>query len=217
MSRIRVLVVDDHDIVRYGIVSALALSGRIDVVGEASNGPKALELYRDVRPDVVLMDISMPDMSGLDVCERIREEDAAARVLFLTMHQSPEYLNQALRAGAVGYLLKTSGVSEILAAIEDAHAGKTVFSEPVEKMMAEQYVRNATMAPILPSEDTLRLTRRELEILRHIVDGGTSQQIAEVLHISPRTVEAHRANLMQKLGLKNTAALVKYAVAKGLV
>lgn len=217
MSSIRVVVVDDHDIVRFGIVTALRMSDRIDVVGEASDGTEALNLYDRLKPDVMLMDISMPDINGLEACVRILQQDAKARILILTMHQSPEYLNQALKAGACGYLLKTASAPEIVAAIDHAYAGRSVFSEPVEKMMAEQYVRHATSASIRGAEEPLRLTRRELEILRHIVDGGTSQQIAETLHISPRTVEAHRANLMQKLGLKNTAALVKYAVANQLV
>lgn len=217
MSRIRVMVVDDHDIVRYGLVSALRMSDRIDVVAEAGTGSDALDRYARFSPDVVLMDISMPEMSGIEVCERIRSEHEDPRVLFLTMHQSPEYLNQALKAGACGYLLKTASVPEIVSAIESAHAGERVFSEPVEKLMAQQYVRHATQAQGRGSEEPLKLTRRELEILRHIVDGSTSLHIADLLHISPRTVEAHRANLMQKLGFKNTAALVKHAVANGLV
>lgn len=217
MSRIRVLVVDDHDIVRYGIVSALRLSDRIDVVAQAATAVEALTEYERLRPDVVLMDISMPDLSGIEVCERIRHRFPETRVLFLTMHQSPEYVNQALKAGACGYLLKTAGVPEIVSAIEEAHAGNRVFSEPVEKLMAQQYARVAVQTGNREAIEPLRLTRRELEILRHIVDGDTSQRIADILHISPRTVEAHRANLMQKLGLKNTAALVKFAIASGLV
>jgi DNA-binding NarL/FixJ family response regulator len=217
MSRIRVLVVDDHDIVRYGIVSALRMSDRIDVVAQAATAVEALTEYERLRPDVVLMDISMPDLSGIEVCERIRHRFPETRVLFLTMHQSPEYVNQALKAGACGYLLKTAGVPEIVSAIEEAHAGNRVFSEPVEKLMAQQYARVAVQTGNREAIEPLRLTRRELEILRHIVDGDTSQRIADILHISPRTVEAHRANLMQKLGLKNTAALVKFAIASGLV
>jgi DNA-binding NarL/FixJ family response regulator len=217
MSRIRVLVVDDHDIVRYGIVSALRLSDRVDVVAQAATAVEALTEYERLRPDVVLMDISMPDLSGIEVCERIRHRFPETRVLFLTMHQSPEYVNQALKAGACGYLLKTAGVPEIVSAIEEAHAGNRVFSEPVEKLMAQQYARVAVQTGNREAIEPLRLTRRELEILRHIVDGDTSQRIADILHISPRTVEAHRANLMQKLGLKNTAALVKFAIASGLV
>jgi DNA-binding NarL/FixJ family response regulator len=217
MSRIRVLVVDDHDIVRYGIVSALRMSDRIDVVAQAATAVEALTEYERLRPDVVLMDISMPDLSGIEVCERIRHRFPETRVHFLTMHQSPEYVNQALKAGACGYLLKTAGVPEIVSAIEEAHAGNRVFSEPVEKLMAQQYARVAVQTGNREAIEPLRLTRRELEILRHIVDGDTSQRIADILHISPRTVEAHRANLMQKLGLKNTAALVKFAIASGLV
>jgi len=217
MIRIRVQVVDDHDIVRYGIVSALRLSDRIDVVAQAATAAEALTECERLRPDVVLMDISMPDLSGIEVCERIRTRFPDTRVLFLTMHQSPEYVNQALKSGACGYLLKTAGVPEIVTAIQEAFAGNHVFSEPVEKLMAQQYARVAVQGGSRESNEPMRLTRRELEILRHIVDGDTSQRIADILHISPRTVEAHRANLMQKLGLRNTAALVKFAIASGLV
>jgi two-component system response regulator NreC len=216
MSRIRVLVVDDHDIVRYGIVSALSLSEGIDVVAQAATGVAALSECERLQPDVVLMDISMPDQSGMEACERILQTFPETRILFLTMHQSPEYLNQALKAGACGYLLKTAGVPEIVSAIQEAHAGNRVFSEPMEKLMAQQYAHMTVQTGHRESVDPLRLTRRELQILRHIVDGDTSQRIGEILHISPRTVEAHRANLMQKLGLRNTAALVKFAVASGL-
>lgn len=216
MSRTRVFVADDHDIVRYGIVSALSATDKIDVIGESSTGVDTIRLVADLKPDVCLLDISMPDQNGLETCAVIRKSAPSTRVLILTMHQSPEYLNEALKAGAGGYLLKTASVSEIIAAIEGVHAGRAVFSDPIERIMTEQYVLNATSAMLKSNEEPVRLTRRELEITKLIVDGKTSQQIADELFISPRTVEAHRANLMQKLGLKNTAALVRYAVANGL-
>jgi len=216
MSKIRVLIADDHDIVRFGIVTVLNASDLIEVVGEVSNGDEALESYSRLLPDVCLLDISMPKMSGIESTIAIRKEHPEAVILILTMHQNEEYLNQALKAGAAGYLLKQSSIKELVAAIDDVHQGRTVFSEPIAKLMADQYVRHAISGIDSISEDAIRLTRREKEITKLIVDGKTSQEIADILFISPRTVEAHRANLMQKLGLKNTAALVKFAVANGM-
>jgi DNA-binding NarL/FixJ family response regulator len=216
MRKIRVLIADDHDIVRFGIVTVLNASDLIEVVGEVSNGDEALESYSRLLPDVCLLDISMPKMSGIESTIAIRKEHPEAVILILTMHQNEEYLNQALKAGAAGYLLKQSSIKELVAAIDDVHQGRTVFSEPIAKLMADQYVRHAISGIDSISEDAIRLTRREKEITKLIVDGKTSQEIADILFISPRTVEAHRANLMQKLGLKNTAALVKFAVANGM-
>jgi DNA-binding NarL/FixJ family response regulator len=216
MSKIRVLIADDHDIVRFGIVTVLNASQRIEVVGEVANGEEALESYARLLPDVCLLDISMPKMSGIESTIAIRREHPNAVILILTMHQNEEYLNQALKAGAAGYILKQSSIKELVAAIDDVHQGRTVFSEPIAKLMADQYVRHAISGIDSISEDAIRLTRREKEITKLIVDGKTSQEIADILFISPRTVEAHRANLMQKLGLKNTAALVKFAVANGM-
>lgn len=216
MSKIRVLIADDHDIVRFGIVTVLNASTQVDVVGEVANGEEALQAFTSIRPDVCLLDISMPGMSGIETATEIRKQHPDAAILILTMHENEEYLNQAIKAGASGYILKQSSIKELVAAIQEVHNGKTVFSEPIAKLMADQYVRQAISGHSSKQSDAIRLTRREKEITKLIADGKTSQEIADVLFISPRTVEAHRANLMQKLGLKNTAALVRYAVANGL-
>lgn len=216
MNRIRVVIADDHDIVRFGIVTVLNASPAIEVVAEVTNGEEALEAYTRLQPDVCLLDISMPGMSGIETATEIRKRHPNAVILILTMHQNEEYLNQALKAGASGYILKQSSIKELVSAIQDVHHGRTVFSDPIAKLMAEQYVRQAVSGHESSDIVAIRLTRREKEITKLIVDGKTSQEIADVLFISPRTVEAHRANLMQKLGLKNTAALVKFAVANGL-
>lgn len=216
MNRIRVVIADDHDIVRFGIATVLNASPAIEVVAEVTNGEEALEAYTRLQPDVCLLDISMPGMSGIETATEIRKRHPGAVILILTMHQNEEYLNQALKAGASGYILKQSTIKELVSAIQDVYHGRTVFSDPIAKLMADQYVRQAVSGHESSDNDTIRLTRREKEITKLIVDGKTSQEIADVLFISPRTVEAHRANLMQKLGLKNTAALVRYAVANGL-
>jgi two-component system response regulator NreC len=216
MNKIRVVIADDHDIVRFGIVTVLNASPAIEVVAEVTNGEEALDAYTRLLPDVCLLDISMPGMSGIETATEIRKRHPNAVILVLTMHQNEEYLNQALKAGASGYILKQSSIKELVSAIQDVHHGRTVFSDPIAKLMADQYVRQAVSGQESSEFDAIRLTRREKEITKLIVDGKTSLEIADVLFISPRTVEAHRANLMQKLGLKNTAALVKFAVANGL-
>ncbi len=215
MNKIRVLVADDHDIVRFGIVSVLNTSKEIQVVADVATGDEALTAYTRLKPDVCLLDVSMPGKSGIETATEIRKLDPNAKVLILTMHQNEEYLSQALKAGASGYILKNSSIKELVKSIGQVMKGDTVFSESVGKWMADQYVKNATMGAGAMDE-LMSLTRREKEITKLIVDGKTSQEIADILFISPRTVEAHRANLMQKLGLKNTAALVKFAVANGL-
>lgn len=216
MNKIRVLIADDHDIVRFGIVTVLNASPWVEVVGEVTNGEEALAAFATLNPDVCMLDISMPGMSGIETATAIRKQHPDAVILILTMHQNEEYLNQALKAGAAGYILKQSSIRELVSAIRDVHQGRTVFSEPIAKLMADQYVKQAVFGTDLTVDSAIRLTRREKEITKLIVDGKTSQEIADVLFISPRTVEAHRANLMQKLGLKNTAALVRFAVANGL-
>lgn len=217
MKKIRVLIADDHDIVRFGIVTVLNASELIEVVGEVTNGEEALESFSALIPDVCLLDISMPKMSGIETAIAIRKKYPKAVILILTMHQNEEYLNQALKAGAAGYILKQSSIKELVSAIRDVHEGHSVFSDPIARLMADQYVRQAVSGKESHDDEEIRLTRREKEITKLIVDGKTSQEIADVLFISPRTVEAHRANLMQKLGLKNTAALVRYAVSHGLI
>ena len=217
MNKIRVLVVDDHDIVRYGICSVLKSSADIEVVGEASNGVIAVQKYNELTPDVILLDISMPEMNGIETTRNIIKNHADARILILTMHLNEEYLNQVLSAGASGYILKNTDIGEMLNAIRSVAEGKQIFSAPISSIMTEKYVRSAQYKHDDGDSNTPNLTKRETEILQKIADGKTSQEIAEVLFISPRTVDTHRANLIQKLGVKNSAGLVRYAIENQLV
>ena len=217
MNKIRVLVVDDHDIVRYGICSVLKSSADIEVVGEASNGVIAVQKYNELTPDVILLDISMPEMNGIETTRNIIKNHADARILILTMHLNEEYLNQVLSAGASGYILKNTDISEMLHAILMVAVGKQIFSAPISSIMTEKYVRSAQYKHDDGDSNAPNLTKRETEILQKIADGKTSQEIAEVLFISPRTVDTHRANLIQKLGVKNSAGLVRYAIENQLV
>ncbi len=217
MNNIRVLVVDDHDIVRYGICSVLKSSSDVDVVGEASNGVQAVSLFEELMPDVMLLDISMPEMNGIETTRTIIKKYPDARILILTMHLNEEYLNQVLSAGASGYILKNTEIGEMLNAIRSVAQGKQIFSAPISSIMTEKYVRSAQYGSDHKDSGQPNLTKRETEILQKIADGKTSQEIAEVLFISPRTVDTHRANLIQKLGVKNSAGLVRYAIENQLV
>jgi two-component system response regulator NreC len=217
MSKIRVLVADDHDIVRYGICSALKSSADVEVVGEASTGRQAADKYEILKPDVILLDISMPDMNGIETTREIIKNHPAAQVLILTMHLNEEYLNQVINAGALGYLLKNADIEEMLSGIRMVAKGKQVFSGEIARLMTEKYIRTAQDGYDGKSMNAPRLTRREKEILQKIAEGKTSQEIADILFISPRTVDTHRANLIQKLGVKNSAGLVRYAIEHNLL
>jgi len=215
MKKIKVLVADDHEIVRYGICSVISTADDIEVVAEAPNGEEAVQRFKEQDPDVCILDIAMPDLNGIETTREIRSYDAHAKIMILTMHLNEEYLKQALNVGALGYLLKNSSKKELLEGIRKVAKGEKVFSEPISKMMAERYIRQARHND--REKESVNITNREKEILRLIVDGYTSHEIAQILHISPRTVDTHRANLMQKLDIKNTAALVRYAIEHGHV
>ena len=216
MGLIRVLLADDHDIVRFGISSVLHTAKDIEVVAEASSGPQTVERFRQVQPDVSIIDISMPETSGIKNTHKLIEEDSRAKILILTMHMNETYLNQVLKAGALGYLLKNSAKNELLEGVRKVNRGETVFSESISRMMTEKYISEARYDQEQQDEE-INITTREAEILRLIADGLTSQEIANKLYISVRTVDTHRANLMQKLKVKNTAALVRFAIENGYV
>ena len=221
----RVLLADDHDILRQGLKLLLSLQPEeIEVVGEARTGREAVELARTLQPDVVVMDITMPDMDGLEACRTIHQQQPTSQVLMLTMHESEEYFLQALRAGAAGYLIKKAAPTELRMAIS-AIAQGGAFLYPG---LAKALIRNFIERPSIVSSDTretardnaaqLRsLTPRELEVLKLVAEGYTNQEIADQLVVSIKTVQAHRANVMEKLGLHNITHLVRFAVRAGLI
>jgi len=213
MARIRVLVADDHTIVRQGLVGILKSSDDVEVVGEAADGAEAVAKATKLKPDVVVLDVSMPHLSGLEAARRIREALPATRVLGLTMHDNEEYVLKMVRAGASGYLLKDSAASELIAGIRALKSGKVYFGPHASRALAEAYQSDRP----LPEDPYERLTDREREIFQLVVEGKTNAQIADMLCISPKTVDNHRTRLMDKLGVHGTADLVRFAAKHKLL
>ncbi|MEX0684863.1 MAG: response regulator transcription factor [Balneolales bacterium] len=210
MKPITVLIADDHYLVRYGIKSVLEKAEGINVIGEAGSGQEAIELYEELNPDVSVIDITMPNLNGIETTRSIIKKDPDAKILILSMHVNEEYLNHVLNAGARGYLFKNCGTVELTDGVRAVAAGEKIFSKRISELMAQRYVKQQS-----DNGETTTLTPREKEILELISQGNTSQKIADLLIISPRTVETHRTNLMRKLDIKNTAGLVRYAIENG--
>jgi DNA-binding NarL/FixJ family response regulator len=208
-----VLLADDHTLVLAGIRGLLAHVAGVEVVGQAEEGHEALRLTETLRPDVVLLDIGMPGLNGLEVAQRLNRFDPAIRVIILSMHASEEYVLKALRAGAAGYLLKGSAVAELEVAIRSAARGDLYLSPPVSKSVVDAYVSRTGAAP----DPLAALTPRQREILQLVAEGHTSKEIATRLGLSYRTVETHRNQLMKRLGVTDVTALVRLAVRVGLV
>ncbi len=215
MSRIRTLVVDDHTLVRQGIVGLLESQPDIEVVGQVGTGRDALEVCRSLAPDVILMDVAMPGISGLDATREIKLQHPAIQVVILTIHDREDYLFQALRAGASGYVLKGADVQDLLAAVRSAHRGEVYLYPAVTRKLVGDYLRRARSGEDRATWDGL--TDREREILGLIAQGRTSPEIAGELTLSPHTVQSHRDHIMAKLGLHSKAALIRYAIERGLV
>jgi DNA-binding NarL/FixJ family response regulator len=213
MSAIRVLLADDHTLVRAGIQGLLQGLPGVEVVGEAGDGQEALRLAEALRPDVVLMDVGMPGLNGLEVAGRLATLDASIRVIILSMHTSEEYVLRALRAGCAGYLLKASAVAELEVAVRAVARGESYLSPAVSKRVVDDYVSRTGGA----TDPLDALTPRQREILQLAAEGHSSKEIAERLGVSYRTVEAHRAQLMERLGVHDLAGLVRFAVRVGLI
>ena len=214
MPKIRVLVVDDHTVVRDGICALLALAGDMEVVGEAANGSEALKMAKELEPDVVLMDMAMPIMGGLEATRRICRELPKTRVLVLTQYDDKEYVFPVIEAGACGFISKEAASSELASGIRAVHHGDSYLSPSVAKLLIEDYRQ---MQGRVSQEPYNQLTDRERDVLKLVAEGYTTLQIADMLVVSPKTIEGHRTNLMAKLGIHNRTDLVKYAVRKGII
>jgi DNA-binding NarL/FixJ family response regulator len=212
----RVVLVDDHTMLRHGLRQTLREHG-FDVVGEASNGRSGAQLVRELRPDVVVMDLDMPQMNGIEATRSIVEADPGARVLMLTISTDDDDVLDALAAGACGYLLKSAPADEIVRAIEAAGAGDSTISPQIATRLVARVRATARTPASRQSESGSTLTARELEILRLIVDGRENSEIAELLVISPSTAKNHVAHVLDKLGMQNRVQAAVYAVRAGLV
>jgi two-component system, NarL family, response regulator NreC len=216
MDKIRVLLADDHTLIRSGIATLLQSNKDFQVVGEAEDGEEAVRKTGELKPTVVVLDLSMPKLSGIEATKQIRKKYPDVNVLVLTMHENEEYVYQILKSGAAGYVLKSAGKDELIAAIRAAARGDKFFSPRISQIMAEGYVRRVEQAATEMEQGDIPLTRREREVLALVVDGLTNQQIADQLFISPRTVDTHRTNIMQKLNIHDLANLVRYAIEHGI-
>ena len=210
-KRIKLLVVDDHPVVRKGICSCLARHAHLLVAGEAANGEEAIRLSRELVPDIVLMDIDMPEMNGLTVTEMLRKEIPKIKVLVLSMHSNSEYVTRIIQSGASGYVLKDAPTEELVRAIDMVNAGEAFFSPEVARVALNKYVRGTA------DNAAAQLTNREREVLIQIAEGLSNKEIASKLGVGVRTVETHRERIMRKLNIHSVAGLTKFAISQGLV
>jgi two-component system response regulator NreC len=214
-EKYRVVVVEDHAIIREGLRSLLSSTKEFDIVGEAGDGREAIRCIEELKPDLVLTDLSMPTMDGMDVIENIKKQSPKTKVIALTVHRGEEYVLATLKAGADGYVLKEATYPELMMAIRSVLKGKHYLSPEISGKLIEGYLEGRKSATIQSVWETL--TKRERGILKLIGEGHKNKDIAEQLYISVNTVEKHRSNIMEKLNLHSTAALVAYAIEKGLV
>lgn len=207
MNKYKILIADDHAMIRDGIKALLKHSKEYQVVAEAATGVEAIEKYQAIRPDLVILDISMPEMNGMDASKNILENDPEARIIMLSMHDDEEYISKCIEQGVKGFVVKEESGKELDYAIRSVLEGKNYFSNHVQQVIVNRYTNAA--AKRKQKETDVKLTTREVEIVKLISEGLTSQEMADKLFISPRTVETHRANLMKKVGVKNSIELVK--------
>jgi len=214
MSMIRVLLADDHRILREGIRALIEDQDDMQVVGEAEDGLAAVKKVAQLQPDVVVMDIAMPLLNGLEATRQIHRDYPRVRVLILTMHENEEYIRQVLAAGALGYVLKDAAARDLLGAIRSVYQGEAVLSPAITRLVIEDYLR---WGDIRPEDTTDGLTAREREVLQLIAEGYTNKEIAGILSLSVKTVQSHRTNLMNKLDLHDRGELIKYAIQKKII
>jgi DNA-binding NarL/FixJ family response regulator len=214
MGMITIVLADDHHIVRQGLLRLLEEEPDFKVVGDTGDGEEAIRLCKQLKPDVLVVDIMMPGINGLEVTRQIAKRLPQTKIVVLSMHANTAYVIEALRGGATGYVLKESSGTDLSTAVREAASNNRYLSPPLSEQALEDYLLRSAEAPIEPYET---LTDREREVMRLVVQSFSNTEIANVLHISPRTVETHRANLMRKLGLRNPAELIRYAIERGFI
>jgi len=215
MSNIKVLLVEDHTILRKGLCSLLENEYGIEVIGEAENGREGIEKAENLLPDIVVLDISLPLLNGLEVTRQLKKRFPEIKILILTMHTSDEFVFEILNAGAKGYVVKKAAPTELVSAIHAVYLGQSFFSPEISKMMLDRMVEKGQLQDVSDANEIL--TEREREILQLVAEGNSSRTIAEMLFVSLKTVENHRSNIMKKLDIDNLAGLIKYAISKGII
>jgi DNA-binding NarL/FixJ family response regulator len=215
-KRITVLLAEDHTIVREGLRTLLQAEGDIKVVGEAATGRQAVELARTLRPAVVVMDIAMPVLNGLEATRQIRKANPGAKVLILSAHSDDAYVEQVIAQGAMGYLVKQTSAHVLSEAVREIHQGHTFFSPSIARRLRKQYGPSPAPAELVKKKGA-RLSSREVEVLQLIAEGQANKQVAAELGLSVKTVEKHRQRLMEKLNIHDTAGLTRYAIAAGII
>jgi DNA-binding NarL/FixJ family response regulator len=209
---IKIILADDHEILRYGLSKSFEQENDIKVIGQAKDGHSAVDLARELSPDVIIMDIGMPDLNGVEATRKIVKNHPRVKVIGLSMHSSDKYVREMFKAGASGYLLKNCPFEELVEAVRTVAGGKTYISSSIGDMIVKEYASK-------PDEEKsvfTILSQREREVLQLLAEGKTTKQIAKRLHISPKTVEAHRLRIMERLDIDNVAQLTKYAIQEGL-
>jgi two-component system response regulator NreC len=215
VKKLRILLADDHTVMRSGLRALLERQSNLEVVGESENGRHTVEAPASLKPDVVIMDIGMPILNGIEATKQIVNQHPAIAVVILSMYSDEAYVMRALTAGARAYLLKDSAARDLITAIEAVSQGKSFFSPKVSRILAEDYIRVLKQKGAVDTYDLL--TSREREILQLLAEGRTNKEVSTALNISPYTVETHRGHILQKLNLHNSAELVLYAVRKGII
>lgn len=215
MNKTRVFLADDHRILREGIRTLLQREPNIEVVGEAGDGKEAVDKVTQLIPDIVLMDITMPGINGLEATRQIKKKTPQVKVLILTMHETGQYLSQMLQAGASGYVVKTTSTSDLISAIKAVHQGDMYLYPSIARMLVEDYLHKVKTGEEKTSYEGL--TNRERQILAYIAEDKKNKEIADMLGITVSTVQSHRTNLMDKLGAHDRTELVKYAISKGII
>ena len=217
MKKIKILIADDHTLVRDGLIAMLKMEPDIQIVGEASDGTEVLEKIRTMELDIILMDIMMEEMNGLDTTREIKKISDDIEIILLSMEVNEEFISEGIKNGAKAYLPKDVSRSKLLEAIRKVSSGEIYFSEKVSQIIFENFYNKSVKKKAPSDKAGTKLSKRELEILKLFAEGKTSQEISDELHISIKTADTHRYNIMQKLQLKNTAELVKYAIKNGYI
>ena len=210
LNKLRIVVADDHTLVRAGLVTLMSRMPDVEIAGEVADGRAALKMVKELQPDIAILDISMPELNGLDAAEKLRHDSPKTKVIILSMHANEEYVAQALKAGAAGYLLKDAATTELDMAIRVVAQGQFYLSPSISRQVVDTYLHGGPTGLDL-------LSPRQREILQLIAEGKSTREIAETLHLSVKTIETHRAQLMERLDIHDVAGLIKYALRKGLI